>query len=306
METEYLKTFLQVIRDGSFSKAARVLNISQPTITGRIQALEKEVGGELFMRAGRFLQLTELGTHFQPYAEKTVDILALGVETTRLVKHGERGHLLLGVLQSLIHHPLTSTVMRYQDLYPAIHLSIRTGHTEQIVEMLYARQVQLGFISWPFFNPELVPLLLCHQPLLPVIHANHPLAKEKQITPRALGESNVPFLSLHWNNELDRWSSQFLLHTERILSLPISLAYNLVLQGVGFAFLPASSVQQDLAAQRLVQMNIKDIPSFTHETALVQLVQEKRESLANNNFIEILYEESLPYCQKVNSTRHHL
>ncbi len=53
MDLEQLQAFERIVREGSFSRAARSLDIAQPTISARIQALEVEVGGALFLRGGR-------------------------------------------------------------------------------------------------------------------------------------------------------------------------------------------------------------------------------------------------------------
>jgi DNA-binding transcriptional LysR family regulator len=90
MDTNQLQAFDMVVRQASFSKAARALNISQPTVSLRIQALEQAVGGALFLRGGTRLQLTELGTSFLPYARQALAVLATGVETALQTRDGAR------------------------------------------------------------------------------------------------------------------------------------------------------------------------------------------------------------------------
>ncbi|MBO0795369.1 MAG: LysR family transcriptional regulator, partial [Ktedonobacteraceae bacterium] len=72
MDIDQLRTFERVVREGSFSRAARSLDISQPTISARIQALEQEVGGALLQRGGRTIALTERGESFLPYARQAI------------------------------------------------------------------------------------------------------------------------------------------------------------------------------------------------------------------------------------------
>jgi DNA-binding transcriptional LysR family regulator len=68
MELGQLEAFIQVASHRSFSKAAEVLFLTQPSVTARIQALEKELGDELFERSGRSVRLTDSG--FLPFAER--------------------------------------------------------------------------------------------------------------------------------------------------------------------------------------------------------------------------------------------
>src|SRR5687768_15329609 len=101
MDIEQLRAFDRIVREGSFSRAAQVLDIAQPTISARIRMLEQAVGGALFVRRGRRLALTEVGESFLPYARRALSVLAEGVEAARLTQEGQRGRLTLGVIESL-------------------------------------------------------------------------------------------------------------------------------------------------------------------------------------------------------------
>ncbi len=72
MDLHQLQAFDHIVLYNSFSKAARKLEVSQPTISLRIRALEQEVGGSLFERRGGRLFLTELGQNFLPYAKTAI------------------------------------------------------------------------------------------------------------------------------------------------------------------------------------------------------------------------------------------
>src|SRR5687767_13362836 len=91
MDLHQLQAFVQIVVYNSFSKAARILGISQPTISLRIRALEQKVGGALFQRKGSRLHLTELGQNFLPYAETAVRAMTTGVDVARQTLQGERG-----------------------------------------------------------------------------------------------------------------------------------------------------------------------------------------------------------------------
>src|SRR5260370_28021785 len=101
MDTNQLQAFDMVVRQGSFSKAARALDISQPAISLRIQALEQIVGGPLFVRGGSRLELTELGASFLPYARQALAVLASGIETAQQTRLGARGRVSLATLPAL-------------------------------------------------------------------------------------------------------------------------------------------------------------------------------------------------------------
>ncbi len=91
MDTDQLLAFEHIVREGSFSCAAGALNIAQPTMSARIQGLEGEVGGALFVRGGRNIALTERGESFLPYARRALAVLAEGIEVAQLTQAGKRG-----------------------------------------------------------------------------------------------------------------------------------------------------------------------------------------------------------------------
>src|SRR5581483_6371377 len=129
MDTEQLQAFDRIVRDGSFSRAARTLNISQPTISARIQGLEHVVGGPLFLRGGRSIVLTELGESFLPYARRALAVLAEGTEATQAMQAGKRGRVTVGTIQSLAGGFLASSILCFHDAYPMVEFFVRTGHS---------------------------------------------------------------------------------------------------------------------------------------------------------------------------------
>lgn len=126
MDIEQLIAFERVVREGSFSGAAWSLGIAQPTVSARIQGLEKEVGGALFKR-GRKVVLTELGDTFLPYVRQTLTTLQTGLEAARLSHQGDRGRLSLGILRSLTGGFLSPALAKFHQQYPDVECYIREG-----------------------------------------------------------------------------------------------------------------------------------------------------------------------------------
>ena len=90
MEINQLIAFELVARLGSYSRASRYLDVSQPTISLRIKELEKDVGGYLFVRAGKQMELTDLGKGFLPYARQALEVLHKGKERAQSIKEGKK------------------------------------------------------------------------------------------------------------------------------------------------------------------------------------------------------------------------
>jgi DNA-binding transcriptional LysR family regulator len=296
MDLHQLQAFDQIVLQGNFSKAARALAISQPTISLRIQALEQEVGGALFIRGGRKLQLTELGRSFLPYARQALSALTTGVDIARRTMHGKRGHLTVGTLPSLATGFFASTLLRLHTTHPELDIAVHTGHNQQIVEMLYDSYVSLGFMIWPFFRPEMIPLLHIREPLLVVTHATHPLAQKKQITVAELIQQAQPFFHIDWNIETKHWQTQISTSVNAMIEVPPQTAYDLLLRGIGAALLTRPQITNDLKAGTLVEITISDLPAFARESVLVRFKRDEPLSSAATEFLRVLREEAREYC----------
>jgi len=159
MDLDQLQAFERIVREGSFSRAARSLAIAQPTISARIQALEADVGGPLFLRGGRKIALTEGGERFLPYAQHAIAVLAEGVETARLTQSGQRGRVTIAALPSLAGSFLAAAIARFHQTHPqaqplikvpldtARHLLLRGIGAALLTPLLVAEELAAGRIA---------------------------------------------------------------------------------------------------------------------------------------------------------------
>jgi len=297
VDTNQLQAFDQIVRQGSFSKAARILNISQPAISVRIQTLEQEVGGELFIRGGSRLELTELGASFLPYAQQALLILTVGVENAQLVKQGELGRLTIGTLPSLATGFFASTLARLRSMHPQLGIYVHTGHTQQIIEMLHDGIVKLGFKAGHFLGPDITAITYVQEPLIVVAPADHPLAQKEEVTCTELEKASQPFFQVDWSYEVKRWYAQLGTQRGTEIEVPPQTAHDLLLRGQGVALLTLTLVEADLRAERLVKLPVSDLPRLYRESALIRLNRQEKLPIAVQEFIRVFREEAREYCK---------
>jgi DNA-binding transcriptional LysR family regulator len=291
MDIEQLQAFDRIVRDGSFSRAARTLNIAQPTISARIQGLEQVVGGPLFVRGGRSIVLTELGESFLPYARRALAVLTEGIEAVQGMQTGAHGRVTVGTIQSLAGGFLASSIQRFHSAYPQVEFFVRTGHSDQVVEMLYDGLVKLGLISWPFFNLDLKLLQHFREPLVFVVGAKHPLASKGTIKLDAVHKVKGHLLKVRWGYTTSEFESFLENQASPMIDLPIDTVRYMLLHGIGGAFLVRALVADDLAAGLLVEVVVEDFPTIYRESALVCL-QKGTMSTALHKFVDVLREEA--------------
>ena len=118
------RMFVRVVEAGSFSRAARDLNVTQPTVTRHVAALEKRLGARLLNRNTRRLSVTELG---QLYYEKSKALLETFEETENLAPGRQapvRGRIRIGTSVGFGRRVITPLILNFMRSYPALEVDL--------------------------------------------------------------------------------------------------------------------------------------------------------------------------------------
>lgn len=294
MDQQQLITFEAIVREGSFSRAALVLDVSQAAISGRIQALERELDAPLFLRGGRRVSLTEAGESFLPYARRALAVLAEGVEAASGARDGQHGRVTIGAVDSISDGLLVPVVARYRTTHPNVRLSVRTGHTPQILRELADGIVRLGLITWGYLTGtvEVEVLARFAEPLVAVVAPKHALARLVTVTVADVIEGGRPYHETVWGTSDDARLAPTSGRGWDENELPHGLMHRLILLGSGSGFLPETLVRDDLAAGRLVALPISDVPNLTRELALVRHADGSALPAAVTDFVDLLLQDT--------------
>ena len=192
MDLRQLRYFLTVSEELHFGRAAERLGIAQPPLTLTIQKLERELGCELFLR-GRQTQLTEAGTKLAEEARLVLDQAEHAAESTRRVARGESGELRVGVPPSVMLTKLPAAIRMYRLRYPKVAFTLREMGTAAIERALVDRTIDLGFLRESRGPQSLRSDLFLTEPLVAVLPAIHPLAKQKALRLQALRKEPFVF-----------------------------------------------------------------------------------------------------------------
>lgn len=189
MELRQLKYFKEACELQNFSEAARVLHISQSTLSQQIKQLEDELDVLLFDRIGKRIVPTEAGLAFLPYAVRVIRDAENGKQIIRDLKGIETGVLHVGVTYSM--SPLLIAALGlFSKTYPKIKVNVSFGTSEELLDRLEANQ--LDFVL--SFKPEGVSEHMETMPLFSsmlrfIVHCSHPLAELSSITLKRLSET---------------------------------------------------------------------------------------------------------------------
>ena len=271
MDFGQIEAFVQVSAHNSFSRAAEVLHLTQPSITARIQSLEREVGEELFERGGRGVRVTDAGLALLPYAERILQTLAEGRDAIEEVRNVQLGSLQLGSAPTISTYVLPHILHAFRSRYAGVEVSIRTGRSEQVLSMLQADEVQVGLVR-TLSHPDIETVHLYDDEIVLAVNPDHPFA--------AAGAASVEDAASEPNVLFDRGSSYFgLIHGFfRQAGVVPNVAMELdsleatkrmVEEGLGIALLPLVTIERELESGILSKVEIVDVPPLRRPISLI-------------------------------------
>ena len=256
-----IEALVEVARTGSISRAAEALFVTQPALTARLQALERSLGTELLIRSRHGSRVTDAGRALLPHAERALAALRQGREAVDDVRTGGGGRLTIGAAPAVSTYVLPAMLHRFQAKHPRVRLVVRSGHSEEILEMVLREEVEIGLMR-PIQHAEVTATLLYEDELVLVVHRGHRFAAGSHVR---MGELASEHLIL-----FDRTSSYHELTSAIVRQAGISprgqlevdnidAAKRMVEQRLGIALLPRTSVQAEIGTGRLVPVTVTDM-----------------------------------------------
>jgi DNA-binding transcriptional LysR family regulator len=262
-----ISAFVEVARQGSISRAATLLFVTQPTLTARIQHLEADLGGQLFSRSRQGMRLTETGRAFLPYAQRALTALEEGQRLVADRSLGGTGELLLGAAPSVGTYALPLVLKQFARDNPTVRLVVKTGHSEDILSMVLRSEVQLGLMR-PLRHPDLDLSPVYEDELVLVVHPRHPFARTGKAALGAIGGQSL-LLFDRSSSYHDLTSALFRgagVAPRSLMELDsIEATKKMVEQGLGVALLPRMAVAGEFADGHLSRIELTDAPAIRRE-----------------------------------------
>ncbi len=204
MEIRQIEAFLAVIQEGSFTNAAAHLNLTQPSLSARIQQLEQSLGGELFFRGQRPLVLTPLGELFRDYAERALAILQAGQEAVQRAQQGQIGRVTVCCPFSLAASLMPEVVKQFSQTYPQAELYLETGHSDFAIDQLLDGVVNVALAAaFPRYAAQTQTLLRLHDEMVVAVSPAHELVGETAVSISQLWHYQP--IIIHWGRAFDAY-----------------------------------------------------------------------------------------------------
>lgn len=269
--------FVEIAREGNMRRAAYALSISQPALTARLQGLEAELGSPLFRRSHAGMVLTPAGRAFLPHADRAIEAIRSGSSLIRGLELGILGELALAVAPAVSAYVLPELLVRFTERHPDVRLLVRTGHSEEIVDLVVRGDVELGIVrglrdarvrSRPLYEDELVL----------VAPPGHPFAEAGTIDVSEISRAQLILF--------DRTSSYYDVTNAlfRIAGVVprgvtevdnIEAAKRMVERGLGVALLPGTAVADALSVGSLREIELAGTPTIRRQIVAVERLEPR-------------------------------
>ena len=267
IELRHLRYFVAVAEELHFGRAAARLNISQPPLSQQIQILEQQVGARLFARTNRSVSLTEAGRQF--LADSRQILLQVNEAAARASRlhHGETGELRIGFTSSApFIKAVSDTLSTFRQRYPDVHIQTRETNTREQILPLTEGGLELGLMRNTQLPDTLDWQVILREPLLAMIHRDHPLARQDEVSLIELGQEPFVFFDPHVGTGLydDILGLMRRYGVTPTITQEVGEAMTiigLVASGLGVSILPASFRRVQLQEMRWVPIAQEDAVS---------------------------------------------
>jgi DNA-binding transcriptional LysR family regulator len=261
MELFDLETFVAVVRERSFSRAASKLHRTQPAVSQAIRRLETTLGEPLLDRSSRDGQLTDAGQVLHEYAQKLLNLRDEAQRSLGELREMHHGRLVLAANEFTSQY-LLRVLHEYRRVCPMIKITVQRSFGSRIPDEVLNHAVEMGIVSYAPADSQLRAIAVYRDELAFIVHPQHPLAAAKNVSIRQLGAEsfvahNVPSpYRAKVLQAFDRHKTPLHMNVE----LPtLEAIKSFVALGNGVALVPAICVGGELARGELVRVEIREL-----------------------------------------------
>ena len=269
MQDFRVKTFLTVCRTLNYTRAAEELALTQPAVSQHITYLEREYGAKLFTYHRKKLELTPAGRVLRDGLATMAHDDVLLHERIEEVAHGATVKLRIGMTLTAGEYVVARPLARCLGARPDIQITVRSGGTQHLMELLDAGTIDCAFVEGLFDKARYASRPFSSERLVPICAAEHRFPR----TPRTLEDLLGERLILR---EEGSGSRNVLVHAlaQRNLS-PASFADHFVVESLdiikifvqadlGISFVYEAAVQREVQEGTLRVIPLSDAVSYTH------------------------------------------
>ena len=258
----HLDTFVEAAERSSFTAAARALGLTQAAVSQRVQTLERELGVPLFRRTGGKVELTDAGRRLHDYARRILDLHRVARQEVTGCETPVAGELDIAASSVPGDYLLPALLAAFGPLHPRVRVRAAVGDSAGVIGQLERGEVSVGLVGRKTNGPHLEYRHLADDRMVLVVPPGHALARSQSVDVDRLAAH--PLVLREAGSGLRHSFEAALARAGRSLAdlrVALELGSNeaigeAVLRGVGVAVLSTLAVRKEVAAGRLVALEI--------------------------------------------------
>ena len=270
LNPDHLRTLTEVVAQASFTRAARRLNLAQPTVSLQVRELEARLGVRLIDRLGKRAFATAAGRELIEHARRIAHENDRLLAAMRRHREGWLGQVRVGSSTTALIYHLPPLLQQLRASQPNLDLVVTTGTTSSIVDRLIRNEVDLGVVSLPVNDRLLQVEPLLDEPLVAIFAASV-RGLPARITPQYLHKQPLllEFARAHVRAMIIEWLSLASIEVRPAMELDnLEAVKRMVAAGLGTSIVPIAAVSKENARHDLVARPLR--PALARTLALVQ------------------------------------
>jgi len=289
VEIRHFITFKTIVELGSFTRASEHLGYAQSSITSHIQALESNLGSQLFDRVGKKVSLTDTGNQLLKYTNELLNTYEK-IEHMKYERNSPSGTIKIGAPETLLIYRLNSIFKQYKKEFPQVKIIIKDVPSAKLREALHRGELDLAFIlDSKISDPDLIVEELIEEKMCLVFPPDYSIDDkdfilenlaafftEKGCSYRYIFEDYLQSNGISTENVMETWS--------------IETIKKCVMNGIAISFLPLITIIDDLKDNN-ISISLLELE---HKEMISQVTYHKNKwiSPALKKFIELTLQHS--------------
>ncbi|ATW24423.1 hypothetical protein DCMF_06155 [Candidatus Formimonas warabiya] len=266
LDLEYLKTLVAIVEEGNFYKAGESLHVAQPTISLRIQALERELGAKVLLRNKNKAELTEIGRFTYQVGK---EMLALENQISRFIesqRKGDANQIVIATGSTIGVFIMPQLVSKFNKKHPHHgRIELQICNSDEALRKLITNSVDIAILGTKIRHPDLEAFKLLEYEVHLIVPGDHPLAEFDVITLEDL----LPYpLIIREKGSLTRKALEDALRQKGltlrdfkvVMELNSTEAIKVAIEcGLGLSFIASWPVMDQLTNGTLKVVRVKDL-----------------------------------------------
>ncbi len=265
MNLEYLKTYLEVVRQGSFSEVAKKLSLSQPAVSFQIQKLERDLGVRLIDRGQKTIKLTDAGKRLLRFAE------IVEKEQTRLMRDLDQlreevtGDIVIAASTIPGEILLPPILGEFKALHPSVGARVDVSDSLTVISGVQNGDYDLGFCGTAPESRELEYFKVAEDEIVLIVFPEHPFARREKISLMELEGEPLIFreetsgtqrslktLLSKAGVDIEKLTASLVLGTSQAVVSAVEA-------GIGIAFVSNAAIKKSLALGLVKQVSVEGL-----------------------------------------------